>query len=117
LKQASDKQTDRNRVGFGKPGPGRPKGSVNKLTASAKQAFQLAFEELGGVQGLVAWAKSDDECLGDFYKLYARLIPTDVTVESPQLDELVKAVPSIELARQIAFALEKAARQQPPTQH
>ena len=51
----------------------------NKLTASAKEAFQLAFDELGGVQAMVNWAKEDPDHLKVFYSLYARLIPVDVT--------------------------------------
>ena len=59
---------------------GRPKGSQNKLTLTAKQAFQAAFDELGGTQGLVKWAKSDPDNLATLYTLYARLIPTDTNV-------------------------------------
>lgn len=58
---------------------GRPKGAVNKTTKGAKEAFALAFDELGGYEGMVKWAKSDPENLKTFYTLYARLIPTDVT--------------------------------------
>ena len=56
----------------GRPDPGRPKGSPNKITAVAKEALELAFEELGGVEQLTAWARSHR---GEFYKLFARLIP------------------------------------------
>lgn len=99
-------------------GPGRPKGVPNKLTTSAKQAFQLAFDELGGVEGLVRWAKQDDN-LGDFYKLYARLIPTDVKVDLPQV---AQAIDLMDAARTIIFALELASRgearqPQAPVQH
>jgi hypothetical protein len=38
------------------PGPGRPKGSVNKFT-NLKEVFLQAFEETGGVEGLVEWIK------------------------------------------------------------
>jgi hypothetical protein len=68
----SDKQTAK--IGKGKPGPGRKKGVPNKLTQSAKQAFQHAFDTLGGAQGLARWARSEP---GDFYRLYARLIPVE----------------------------------------
>ena len=66
-------------IGKGTPGPGRPKGVPNKLTRAAKEAFQLAFDELGGVDGMVNWAKQDPDNLKAFYALYARLIPLDVT--------------------------------------
>lgn len=54
---------------------GRRKGGTNKLTVAAKEAFQLAFQGLGGVDGLMEWARGNPD---DFYKLYARLIPVDV---------------------------------------
>lgn len=59
---------------------GRQKGTPNKATRTAKEAFQLAFDELGGVAGLVAWAQSDPDNLATLYTLYARLIPTDTNV-------------------------------------
>ena len=58
---------------------GRPSGVPNKTTIAAKEAFALAFDELGGYAGMVAWAKRDPDNLKVFYTLYARLIPTDVT--------------------------------------
>lgn len=58
---------------------GRQKGSQNKLTKNAKEAFQLAFDSLGGWQGLARWAKSDPDNTKVFYSLYSKLIPTDIT--------------------------------------
>ena len=57
-----------------KAGPGRPKGSVNKTTALAKEAFALAFKGLGGAKALQEWATENPT---EFYKLFARLIPTE----------------------------------------
>lgn len=97
---------------------GRPKGSPNKFTAHAKEAFQLAFEELGGVRGLVAWAKSDEARLTDFYKLFARLIPLEVTGKDGK--DLVPAVSPTEFCREMLFELELAQREAPrpaTTQH
>lgn len=59
-------------------GKGRPKGSVNKTTASVKAALLEAFEQRGGVPALVAWA---NEQPGEFYKLWGRLAPADVTAD------------------------------------
>ena len=75
---------------FGKGNPGRPKGTPNKLTVVAKEAFQLAFDELGGWEGLAKWAKKDDDNLKTFYGLYSKLIPMDVTsngntIPAPQI--------------------------------
>lgn len=56
---------------------GRRKGVPNKLTASAKEAFQFAFQKLGGGEALATWAAENTT---DFYKLFARLIPTETQV-------------------------------------
>src|SRR5688572_17275262 len=68
---------------------GRPKGSRNKITNEAKWAIQMAFEKLGGVDGLVAWAKADKANLSVFYtKIYPRLLPrpaADVPVQPEAL--------------------------------
>jgi hypothetical protein len=61
-------------------GKGRPKGTPNKLTRDARQAFQYAFEKVGGADQLAAWAKDN---AGEFYKLFARLIPVDNRVSDP----------------------------------
>jgi hypothetical protein len=42
-------------------GRGRPKGSVNKTTAIAKEAIALAAAEMGGVDRLVTWIKLDEK--------------------------------------------------------
>lgn len=54
---------------------GRAKGTPNRFTTSAKEAFQIAFDELGGPEGLKKWARTNPT---EFYKLFARLIPQDV---------------------------------------
>lgn len=59
----------------GNAGKGRQAGVPNKLTASIKQAFLLAYEGAGGLPELIAWAKENRT---EFYKLLARLIPVEV---------------------------------------
>ena len=39
---------------------------------SAREAFQAAFDELGGAEALASWAR--DKPI-EFYRLFARLIP------------------------------------------
>ena len=56
-------------------GKGRKKGTPNKATASIKAAFVEAFEKRGGVKALVDWAEEEPT---EFYKLAAKLIPTEI---------------------------------------
>lgn len=69
----SPRKEGRNR---GNAGKGRPKGAVNKTTASVKAALTEAFDKRGGVKALLAWAKDEPS---EFYKLWGKLAPTEVT--------------------------------------
>lgn len=61
------------------PGPGRPKGSLNKTTATAKEAISLAAEGLGGSDRLIAWAKEDPLNERAFWAtIYPKLLPLQV---------------------------------------
>ncbi len=53
---------------------GRPLGSKNKFT-TLKNTFIEAFEELGGVDNLVEWARANQT---EFYRMVARLMPREV---------------------------------------
>jgi hypothetical protein len=55
---------------------GKKKGSTNVKSVAIKEAFQLAFEGLGGAKGLMEWGKINKT---EFYKLASKLIPVDVT--------------------------------------
>jgi len=57
-------------------GKGRVKGVPNKTTVAVKAALIEAFENLGGVPSLVTWG---EENRTEFYKLWAKLLPTEVT--------------------------------------
>ena len=54
---------------------GRKKGVPNKSTAAVKAALHEAFAEMGGVASLVAWGKKNRT---EFYKLWAKMIPTEI---------------------------------------
>lgn len=60
------------------PGSGRKKGDVNKVTRSVKEALVECFDKMGGVEALVRWAKRNQT---DFYKLWTRLLPIQITGE------------------------------------
>ena len=65
-----------------KPGPGRPKGAPNKVTATAKEVIQFAAQGLGGGPGLLAWAQKDDKNAAIFWgSIYPKLVPHQVTGE------------------------------------
>lgn len=71
----SNKQTGNN-GNRGKPGPGRPKGSVNKTTAILKDAITGALEEVGGQAYLVKVAETDPRT---FCTLIGKVLPMQVT--------------------------------------
>jgi hypothetical protein len=60
--------------GKGKTG-GRQKGVKNKVGLKVKESIQAVYEKLGGDEGFSDWATAEKT---EFYKIYARLIPTDV---------------------------------------
>lgn len=55
---------------------GRKKGTPNKTTANMRQAFQDAFDQMGGVDALVEWGLKSPNL---FYPLASKLIPLQVT--------------------------------------
>lgn len=71
---------------------GRPKGSPNKATTTVRDAFQQAFDLLGGAEGLARWAAAPRKLrignqvvtvqpnLEAFYGLATKLIPAASTV-------------------------------------
>jgi hypothetical protein len=62
-----------------KPGErrgGRRKGTPNKNTAAVKEAIEQAFENIGGVPALVAWAKKNPTLF--YLHLFPKLLPLQV---------------------------------------
>ena len=57
---------------------GRPKGVQNKIGAAVKSNVLAVFDKIGGREKMVEWALAN---LTEFYRLYARLIPTETTTE------------------------------------
>jgi len=72
-------------------GKGRPRGAKNKSTVKVKEAFEAAFESLGGVDALVVWGTKERS---EFYKLYAKLLPVQITGDK---DNPVHTVNRVEL--------------------
>ena len=72
---------------------GRPKGARNKITNLAKEAIQMAFDQLGGVDALVEWVKADKANAFAFYtKVYPRLLPRPAVDVEPVEEKPLQAV-------------------------
>ena len=54
-------EQDKSNHGGLRAGAGRPRGATNKIPRVAKENIIRAFEDLGGIEGLVNWAKSDSQ--------------------------------------------------------
>ncbi len=77
-------------------GIGKKPGTLNKHTRSVKEMMQKAFEQRGGITALLEWShESPDE----FYRLWGRLIPTEVTGENggPVTFTIVTNIPANKL--------------------
>jgi len=57
---------------------GRKAGTPNKLSGIAKENVIAVFNRLDGTAGMAEWASENKT---EFYRIYARLLPTDSTVE------------------------------------
>ena len=69
---------------------GRQKGTPNRMTVAAKEAFQLAFDQMGGPIGLATWVTENPT---EFYKLYSKLIPVDTNVTADVAYHIATGVP------------------------
>lgn len=77
--EVADKQTLK--IGEGKPGPGRPKGSPNKTTAILKDAILLAARRAGGdgEEGMVNYLTTQAvDNPGPFLSLLGKVLPMTV---------------------------------------
>ena len=54
---------------------GRPRGTPNKNTMLVKEVLQGVFDDMGGIAAMVEWGKENPT---EFYKLYAKMLPTQV---------------------------------------
>lgn len=75
---SSNLKTDEN--GGIKRGPGRPKGSPNKVTKAAKDLIAEVAEGLGGADRMLEWAKEDPANEKAFWAtVYPKLLPLQVS--------------------------------------
>jgi hypothetical protein len=81
----TDRKERTNSGRFAKGNPGKPKGAQSHLTKTAKEAFQFAFDKIGGAENLAIWATENTT---EFYKLFARLIPVEQQISGKDGKEL-----------------------------
>ena len=75
----AEKETAENRIGKGKPGPGRPKGTPNKVTGLLKDAIIQAAQNAGGEGGMVGYLTTQaSESPASFLALLGKVLPTQV---------------------------------------
>lgn len=68
---------------------GRPKGARNKFSKTFREGLILAYHRLGGAKALQSWGKANPT---EFYRIAARLIPTEIVGPGPNGEHLVKTV-------------------------
>jgi hypothetical protein len=60
-------------------GAGRPKGSINKVTAAAKSVIEEVGAGLGGAERMLSWVKEAPENERAFWTtIYPKLLPLQV---------------------------------------
>ena len=70
---------------------GRQVGTPNKVTAIFKDAVRTVYEDIGGHAAFAAWAKENPT---EFYRIAARLIPTEMVTEGTSINVIINRFPS-----------------------
>lgn len=74
----------------------REKNGTQRANADVKKSFIAAFEELGGTEGLVAWAKESSANKKAFYQWIARMLPREHNVNSDPLQNVTFKIEGID---------------------
>jgi hypothetical protein len=66
---------------------GRQKGTPNRVTASAREAIILAFDNIGGVATLTVWAEANEGCY-----VWSKVLPLQLSSdpENPLITHIPK---------------------------
>ena len=78
VKQSGKKANPASRLPI--PGPGRPKGSKDKISKNIKENFEQVFGKLGGIDGFHDWAKKPRN-QGHFYQMYSKMLPSSIDMD------------------------------------
>ena len=70
---------------------GRKVGAPNKVTAIFKDAVRTVYEDIGGHTAFAAWAKENPT---EFYRIAARLIPTEMATQGTSINVIINRFPS-----------------------
>lgn len=88
----SEKQSNNSNRGGKREGAGRPAGVPNKMSTSVKENVIEVFDAIGGVKEMAVWAKDNKT---QFYNLYAKLLPHQLTGEGGgplQVESIVRKI-------------------------
>lgn len=72
---------------------GRQAGTPNKVSATVKENVLAVFNRLEGTAGMAKWAEDNKT---EFYKIYAKLLPTSAEISGPDGNPL-EAIHKVEL--------------------
>ena len=85
-KDSSDKLTGKRPNNLGNwlktGGKGRVPGSKNRITANLRNDLITVYEQLGGIQGMVEWAKAKEGNRALFYRILASTLPRQIAVSA-----------------------------------
>jgi len=105
-KTVNTEKNGRNKQGrFTKGNPGKP-ANIKHNTTKIKMAFFQAFEDIGGVEALTAWA-TQNKNKKEFYKILTSILPKDLDITMP--DETLKAWEDIKADALVGAAQKLAA--------
>ena len=73
-------------MALGKKTGGRQKGTPNKVSGTVRENVISVFDGLGGLDAMTGWARENQT---EFYRLYSKLLPTqiDATVAERQMSK------------------------------
>lgn len=78
---------------------GRQRGTPNKITTVFKDAVRTVYEDIGGHAAFAEWARANPS---DFYRIAAKLIPTEAPASQDAHREITITISSLDVAPAVA---------------